>query len=104
MIKECRRCGAAFATTSRKITLCAQCRKITKICTKCGEKFVTSSDSFSLCRRCREAAKRTVKVDGRALVLRPCHDCGRMITNYRCPSCWEKWKRKYGIVSTVSDE
>jgi len=26
------------------------------------------------------------KVDGK----RPCHDCGRMQYDYRCPSCWRK--------------
>lgn len=26
---------------------------------------------------------------------RPCHDCGKLIYNYRCEECWDKLKDKY---------
>lgn len=29
--------------------------------------------------------------------LRPCHDCGKMQADYRCPRCWARWRRKNGI-------
>lgn len=28
---------------------------------------------------------------------RKCHDCGKLINNYRCDDCWEKWKIKNHI-------
>lgn len=30
--------------------------------------------------------------------IRRCHDCGRPTTDYRCPGCWEKLRRKGGYV------
>ena len=35
---------------------------------------------------------------------RPCAGCGKMITNYRCPKCWEKLRRKLGLALNPEDE
>ena len=29
--------------------------------------------------------------------MRRCHDCGRPTTDYRCPKCWAKIRRKSGV-------
>ena len=29
--------------------------------------------------------------------IRRCHDCGRPTTDYRCPKCWAKIRRKSGV-------
>lgn len=34
---------------------------------------------------------------GRKIAMRPCHDCGRMIWDYRCPECWAKLRRRRGL-------
>ena len=36
---------------------------------------------------------------------RRCHDCGRPTTDYRCPACWAKLRRKggYNLSDTVQD-
>lgn len=36
---------------------------------------------------------------------RRCHDCGRPTTDYRCPRCWAKLRRKggYNLSDTVQD-
>ena len=37
--------------------------------------------------------------------LRRCHDCGAPTTDYRCPACWAKLRRKggYNLSDTVQD-
>lgn len=70
------------------------------VCEKCG-RAIQDKEGVGLCYRCKQAAeyKATFRAtkNARASNLRPCHDCGKMIVNYRCPSCWEKWKKKYGL-------
>lgn len=29
--------------------------------------------------------------------IRRCHDCGAPTTDYRCPKCWAKIRRKSGV-------
>lgn len=37
--------------------------------------------------------------------MRRCHDCGAPTTDYRCPACWAKLRRKggYNLSDTVQD-
>ena len=50
------------------------------------------------------ARGRAAMMEGRAY-MRRCHDCGRPTTDYRCPACWAKLRRKggYNLCDTVQD-
>ena len=47
---------------------------------------------------------RATKMGGEAY-MRRCHDCGAPTTDYRCPKCWAKLRRKggYNLQDTVQD-
>lgn len=71
-----------------------------KICKKCGRRII-DKEGAGLCYRCKQVEEYKVTFrrgrEARASNLRPCHDCGKMIVDYRCSACWEKWKKKYGL-------
>lgn len=53
----------------------------------------------------RDGARvRATKMGGGAY-MRRCHDCGAPTTDYRCPACWAKLRRKggYNLQDTVQD-
>ena len=29
-----------------------------------------------------------------------CHDCGKPTSDYRCPKCRAKWKKKHGVTES----
>ena len=35
---------------------------------------------------------------------RRCHDCGRPTSDYRCPACRAKWKRKWNVQPNADEE
>lgn len=47
---------------------------------------------------------RATKMGG-GVYMRRCHDCGAPTTDYRCPACWAKLRRKggYNLGETVQD-
>lgn len=104
-IKICKKCGKNFTAKGPKQELCYKCRLVEKTCTKCGAKFKTTSDNTTLCYNCRQEVEMRLGEMKVRNGYRPCHDCGRLITDYRCPACWDKWKRKHGVyVKTTSYE
>ncbi|MBD5585803.1 MAG: hypothetical protein HDQ88_12035 [Clostridia bacterium] len=109
-IKKCKHCGREFETEiGSKAVLCGHCRNyFLKQCEKCGATFRTIKEDTKLCAKCRKYMNQSMKMLKKRNGLRPCHDCGKMITNYRCPSCWEEWRRKNGVyirdINSVSDD
>ena len=35
---------------------------------------------------------------------RRCHDCGRQTSDYRCPKCLAKWRKKHGVGRDAHEE
>ena len=53
----------------------------------------------------RGGARGRAAMMGSGACMRPCHDCGAPTTDYRCPKCWAKLRRKggYNLQDTVQD-
>lgn len=49
-------------------------------------------------------AKRHTTLDDNGYLppARTCHDCGKPTNNYRCDACAAKWKKKHGVMGTMS--
>jgi hypothetical protein len=80
---------------------------ITKVCRSCGKELPATSfahDSRSAdglmeqCRGCIAAYRSNrAAAKPRGTTERQCHDCGATTTDYRCPDCLRKWRRKHGV-------
>lgn len=56
-------------------------------------------------KKSREEEREQIKMaDGYPRILRKCHDCGALTTDYRCPKCWAKLRAKGGYVVTNVDK
>lgn len=53
----------------------------------------------------RGGARGRAAMMGGGAYMRRCHDCGAPTTDYRCPKCWAKLRRKggYNLSDTVQD-
>lgn len=53
----------------------------------------------------RGGARGRAAMMGGGAYMRRCHDCGAPTTDYRCPACWAKLRRKggYNLGETVQD-
>lgn len=53
----------------------------------------------------RSGARGRAAMMGSGAYMRRCHDCGAPTTDYRCPACWAKLRRKggYNLSDTVQD-
>ena len=53
----------------------------------------------------RGGARGRAAMMGGGAYMRRCHDCGAPTTDYRCPRCWAKLRRKggYNLSDTVQD-
>lgn len=73
--------------------------KVQKKCKVCGAEFMASQyGNAKYCIPCRQKKQKGLKQDDIAFKKRRCHDCGKITYNYRCDSCWEKLRRKLGLV------
>ena len=105
----CKACANA-ARKKRMHSKIVEARKQNKIeCPECGREFVYSKEHRVYCSsECANAAQMSQTMQHNkntaALLeelscqssLRPCAGkCGRMITDYRCPECWAKYRRKH---------
>ena len=105
----CNACGKA-ARRKRMHSKLVEEHKQQKIeCPICGKKFVYSKEHRVYCSsECARAAQISQTMrhnkDTAAILeelsyqpsLRPCAGkCGRMITDYRCPECWAKYRREH---------
>ena len=83
-------------------------------CKNCGQLFVPKSkQNCFCCRHCNRAWQRKQlrlrhKQEKKAVAtqlpkmepikpipLRPCHDCGKPTTQFRCPECWAKLREEH---------
>lgn len=63
-----------------------------KNCIICGKEFNTNTTSKYCSNECREQGKHQRNLG--MLPQRRCHDGGKPIWDYRCPSCREKWRKR----------
>lgn len=73
-----------------------------RTCKVCGKTFMPKKQKSICCsEECRKKFYSPFREPEPITCKRKCHDCGKPTTNYRCPLCLAKWKRKHGV--SISD-
>lgn len=98
--KKCPVCGADFEARLKCIKYCTACRELsTSVRARLMRERRAGKDGF--------AANYAVKcgempAEKSGTASRACHDCGRPTTDYRCPACREKFRRRHGVAADAS--
>ena len=107
--RPCKQCGKLFKPQSSRNVFCSGrcCRAWKQVAQNkqiAGQGVKSFQDKAMLpeevvrIRQMRTSDRDEEDVDlddVEPLPMRPCHDCGKPTTNYRCRECWVKFKRKY---------
>ena len=113
MEKTCPICGKKFLGRKSRVYCNKKCKykaknaarkrrdrhaatKEMKTCIVCGA--VLKNWQHKFCSdACKKEDAKQEKRDINLKILRPCHDCGKPTSDYRCRECWEKLRRGLGI-------
>lgn len=71
-------------------------------CEQCGEEFHPHASGQKYCsKKCgaQWRGRKTTKDNHGLSSKRACHDCGKMIHDYRCRACWDKRNKEYGVTT-----
>lgn len=82
-----------------------------RVCPVCGDTFRPKNYRHTYCSMaCQEKSKlkayagirqpaprRPKGTRDQGEFVRPCHDCGKPTTDYRCPKCLSQWRARYHV-------